>query len=103
MFGGESNLLVNTTMNMSIGKNINDHDEAEYILALRCSVAASGDLSNIAANIIAYNIITTTKHRNIQEGTNTTIHDQFMKLSSFKAIKANCRMLTAAKNSSSIA
>lgn len=87
---------------MSIGKNIIDHDEAEYTLARRCSVPASGDLSKIAANIIAYNMTTTIRHSSIHEGTKITVHDQVRKLSSLSAISVNCNMLIEAKNSNSI-
>ena len=95
-------MLVNRMININIGKKMSDEDEAEWMLAWRCSLPISGDLSTITANIMAYKMTTVAKHSKIHEGINTTSQDQLMKLSSLSAIKTIWRMLMAAKNSSSI-
>lgn len=99
---GESSLLVNRIMNISMGRKTIDEEDAELIELRRCSFSDWGDLIRIAANIIAYMMITMAKHSNIQVGKNTTTQDQLRCSSSLSATKTNCNMLTAAKNSNSI-
>ena len=92
---------VNSIMNSIRGKKIIDHEDAEKTVARLCSVPASGDLSNKAANIMAYKMTTTTKQNKIHVGTRITTQVQFSNWSSLRAMRPNCSKLIEAKNSNS--